>query len=79
MRTGILSQVCIYSDTESQEGTVGIGRILAKESEDAFSQRKTMAQRLGEEAGTKLLFPMLMMMVVIMVILVVPACMTMHI
>jgi len=38
-----------------------------------------MAQRLGEEAGTKLLFPMLMMMVVIMVILVVPACMTMHI
>ena len=62
-----------------KKGTVGIGRILAKESEDAFSQRKTMAQRLGEEAGTKLLFPMLMMMVVIMVILVVPACMTMHI
>ena len=62
-----------------KKGTVGIGRILAKESEDAFSQRKPMAQRLGEEAGTKLLFPMLMMMVVIMVILVVPACMTMHI
>ena len=62
-----------------RKGTVGIGRILAKESEDAFTQRKTMAQRLGEEAGTKLLFPMLMMMVVIMVILVVPACMTMHI
>ena len=38
-----------------KKGTVGIGRILAKESEDAFSQRKTMAQRLGEEAGTKLL------------------------
>lgn len=62
-----------------RKGTAGIGRILSQEAQDAFQQRKNLAQRLGEEAGTKLLFPMMLMLVVVMVILMVPACMTIQI
>lgn len=62
-----------------RKGMAGIGRILNQESENAFEQRKNAAHRIGEEAGTKLLFPMMLMLIVVMVILVVPACMTMHI
>lgn len=62
-----------------KKGTVGIGRILSQEAESAFVERKNVAHRIGEEAGTKMLFPMLLMLVIIMMILVVPACMTMNI
>lgn len=62
-----------------RKGTAGIGRILSQEAEDAFLQRKNLAQKMGEEAGTKLLFPMMVMLVVVMVILIVPACMTIQI
>lgn len=62
-----------------RKGMAGIGRILNQEAENAFEQRKNTAHRMGEEAGTKLLFPMMLMLVVVMVILVVPACMTMNI
>lgn len=62
-----------------RKGTDGIGRTLSREAEDAFIQRKNLAQKLGEEAGTKLLFPMMLMLVVVMVILIVPACMTIQI
>lgn len=62
-----------------RKGTAGIGAILSKEAEDAFLQRKNTAQKLGEEAGTKLLFPMMLMLLVVMVILIVPACMTIQI
>lgn len=62
-----------------RKGTAGIGAILSKEAADAFLQRRNMAQKLGEEAGTKLLFPMMLMLLVVMVILIVPACMTIQI
>lgn len=62
-----------------RKGTAGIGAILSKEAADAFLQRRNEAQRLGEEAGTKLLFPMMLMLVVVMIILIVPACMTIQI
>lgn len=62
-----------------RKGTAGIGAMLSKEAADAFLQRRNEAQRLGEEAGTRLLFPMMLMLVVVMVILIVPACMTIQI
>ncbi|MBR1391575.1 MAG: type II secretion system F family protein [Lachnospiraceae bacterium] len=60
------------------KGTAGIAKLLEKEAEQAFQERKNTAQRMGEEAGTKLLFPMMLMLVVVMVILIVPACMSMN-
>ena len=61
------------------KGAAGIAGQLSKEAEDAFFQRRNQAERLGEEAGTKLLFPMMIMLVMVMAILVIPACMGMQI
>ncbi len=47
--------------------------LLELEMEDAFEQRKTTARRLGEEAGTKLLFPLFIMLGIVMIIVIVPA------
>ncbi len=47
--------------------------MLRREAEDAFAERKNLAKKLGEEAGTKLLLPMMMMLCVVMVIIMVPA------
>ncbi len=49
--------------------------LLHSESVIAFDKRKISARKLGEEAGTKLLFPMILSLGVVLVILVVPACM----
>lgn len=46
---------------------------LEREASDAFQDRKNRARELGEEAGTKLLFPMLMMLLTVLMIVMVPA------
>ncbi|MCR4807212.1 MAG: hypothetical protein K5857_06010 [Lachnospiraceae bacterium] len=46
---------------------------LERETQDAFADRKNRARELGEEAGTKLLFPMLMMLLTVLIIVMVPA------
>lgn len=46
---------------------------LEREAEDAFEERKRMARRLGEEAGTKLLLPMMLMLLVVLILIMVPA------
>lgn len=38
-----------------------------------MEQRKNLAKRLGEEAGTKLLLPIMLMLSIIMVLIIVPA------
>ena len=47
--------------------------ILAKEAEQAQRLRRQQAQILGEQASTRLLFPMILMLLVVFVILLVPA------
>ena len=49
---------------------------LEAEMEHAFSQRKDVATRRGEEASTKLLLPMFMMLGVVMVMVAAPAFLT---
>ena len=46
---------------------------MEEEMRQAFEDRKSMARKLGEEAGTKLLLPMGMMLMIVMVIVIVPA------
>ena len=46
---------------------------LEREASDAFQDRKNRARELGEEAGTKLLFPMIMMLFTVLIIVMVPA------
>lgn len=51
---------------------------LNEEADRVFLERKNAARRLGEEAGTKLLAPMMMMLVIVMGIVVVPAFLTIY-
>lgn len=60
-----------------KKGADGILAILEKESLAALEQRKERALQLGEKAGTKLLFPMMLMLGIVMAIIMVPAFMTM--
>lgn len=56
-----------------RKGAKGLSQMLSLEAVDAMEERKSRARRLGEEAGTKLLFPMLLMLIVVLAIVVVPA------
>ncbi len=56
-----------------KKGTDDLTEQLSKESREAFLLRKTNARRLGEEAGTKLLGPMILMLGVVMAVLMIPA------
>ena len=56
-----------------EKGNEGLIKSLAKEEEDAFARRLEQAKKAGEEAGTKLLFPMLLLLIVVMMIIMAPA------
>lgn len=55
------------------KGTRDVRELLAKEADGALELRRNHAKKLGEEAGTKLLFPMLLMFVLILLVLLFPA------
>lgn len=56
-----------------RKGSKGLITLLEKESVSSMEERKNLAKRLGEQAGTKLMFPMILMFAVVLIILVVPA------
>lgn len=56
-----------------RKGAKGLTALMAAEADEAFELRKNLAKKLGEEAGTKLLAPMLLMLGIIVVIIMVPA------
>ena len=47
--------------------------LLAQEVDGAQEDRRNMAKKAGEEAGTRLLFPMMLMLVVVMFLVLLPA------
>ncbi|MCI8355316.1 MAG: hypothetical protein HFI47_09575 [Lachnospiraceae bacterium] len=47
--------------------------LLSEEADLALLERRRSARRKGEEAGTKLLFPMLIMLIVVMFLILLPA------
>lgn len=56
-----------------QKGSRGMERMLEEEALKAQEMRQQQARVLGEQASTKLLFPMILMLLVVFVILLVPA------
>lgn len=62
-----------------RKGSSGLRQSLEKEVADAFSLRKNLAKKAGEEAGTKILFPMMLMLCIVMAIILIPAFLTLHI
>lgn len=62
-----------------RKGSKGLTDLLEKEAQESFEERKNLAKKLGEEAGTKLMIPMFMMLAVVFVIVTVPAFFTIQI
>lgn len=56
-----------------RRGTQRLKLILEEESEHAYGQRRLLVKKMGEEAGTKLLGPMMLMFVILLVLIFVPA------
>jgi hypothetical protein len=54
-------------------GLKNLRYLLEEEVAAAFEERKNIAKRLGEEAGTKLLLPLFLMLGIVMVMVVAPA------
>ena len=58
-----------------EKGNRDICNQLSFEAKQAYEQRILLAKKLGEEASTKMLIPMMLMMVLVMVIVMAPAVM----
>lgn len=56
-----------------KKGAKGLSKMLEEEAIYAFEQRKNIARKYGEEAGTKMLIPMMLMLAIVMVIVMIPA------
>ena len=56
-----------------QKGNDGLLNALKEEEANAFFLRIDYAKKSAEEAGTKLLFPMLLMLLIVMAIVMAPA------
>lgn len=56
-----------------KKGSKGLAEILAREAHTAMEERKSMARKLGEQAGTRLIFPMILMFGVVLTVLIIPA------
>ena len=56
-----------------KKGSKGLSELLMREASLGMEERRNLACRMGEEAGVKLLLPMMLMLVLVMVILIVPS------
>ena len=52
--------------------------LLEYEVHEAFENRKMLAKKRGDEAGTKMLLPMIIMLAIAIVIIIVPSFLTME-
>lgn len=71
-RTGILAYMRFSTllVQNLRKGSADLLRLLEYEAVDAFRERKEHAKKLGEEASTKLLMPMLLMLVVVLTMII---------
>lgn len=56
-----------------KKGSKGLTSLLEEEAQASMNERKNHARKIGEQAGTKLLLPMVLMLGIVLVILMVPA------
>lgn len=63
-------------EQERKTGDARIKDAMELEVRQAFEQRKNVARRLGEEAGTKLMAPLMLSLITVLLIVAIPAMMT---
>lgn len=56
-----------------KKGSKGLVSLLEKEAQSSMEERRSVARKLGEQAGTKLMFPMILMFGIVLIVLIVPA------
>jgi len=56
-----------------------LSKMLLKESERAYEERKNLAIKMGEEAGTKMMIPMFLMLGIVLTVTILPAFFSMNI
>lgn len=71
-------KLSVLLEQNLRKGNHGLTRLLKAEVQEAFEQRKELAVRVGEEAATRMLLPMILMLVVVMILILVPAGMSMQ-
>ncbi len=59
-----------------KKGNADLLKLLREEAQEALRMRRNLAKKKGEEAGTKLLFPMMLMLGVVMAVIILPAFMS---
>ena len=64
---------------QMKKGGSGFLEEIRYESELAYRNHRNQVRRIGEEAGTKMLFPMILMLGIVMIIVLMPALMTFEI
>jgi hypothetical protein len=69
------SRLCTLLSQNLKKGNSELLAILQEEAEKTFSDRLDHVRKAGEEAGTKLLMPMILMLMIVMVIIMIPAYM----
>lgn len=62
-----------YISQNLRKGTRELTAILENEAETAMEKRRSLVRKYGEEAGTKMLFPMMIMLGVVIAIIIIPA------
>lgn len=62
-----------YLSQNLKKGSKGLIDFLAREAVSSLEERKNYARKAGEQAGTKLLMPMVLMLGIVLVVLMVPA------
>jgi hypothetical protein len=67
------TKLCTLLVQNLRRGNDTLLQVLQEEAESSFEERKNLARELGEEAGTRLLFPMMIMLGITMLIIIVPA------
>ena len=73
----IYSRLGSMLEQNAVKGNERLRIMLREECEQALEERKARARKAGEQAGTKMLFPMMLMLLIVMAVIMVPAFMSM--
>ena len=65
-----------YLSDHVRKGTGDLGRLLREETRESFLTRKALVKSKAQEAGTRMLFPMVLMLGVVMAIVLIPSMMS---
>jgi len=67
------TKLAVLLNQNIRKGNNNLQKQLGEEMDKAFEERKNLARKYAEEAGTKLLFPMILMLLVVIVMIMYPA------